>query len=164
MTHANGTVSVDPRQKEAAALLLSAIDLPAPAAQVAQIWLVAAAVCPGLKANQAMLGDRAGQLRRARDLIDQLLTELGEPDRLGSARDPAGDNSRNPLADVVPLFDRIRRAEPLLSVGIRKGRGSWYADLTCSLDPSFRRCVGTGADPVTALRQAYLVHLARRKS
>lgn len=71
-----GYSGLDPRQKEAAALLLSAIDLPAPAKLVGRIWLQAAAVCPGIKADQAMLGNRAGQLQRARDLIDQVLSEL----------------------------------------------------------------------------------------
>lgn len=69
-------VAVDPRQREAAALLLGAIDLPAPAAEVARVWMAAAKVCPGITAERFCLGDRAAQLRRARDLIDQVLSEI----------------------------------------------------------------------------------------
>lgn len=68
--------ALDPRQQEAAALLLSAIDLPAPAYHVVRIWRRAAQVCPGITIDQALLGDRRAQLEKARDLIDQVLSEM----------------------------------------------------------------------------------------
>lgn len=70
---------IDPRQREAAAILLAAVDLPAPAEQVAQTWLAAVVVCPGLTVSQVMLGDRSAQLNRVRDLVDAMLAEIQAP-------------------------------------------------------------------------------------
>lgn len=67
---------VDPRQRQAAAILLCAIALPAPLEAVAQAWKAAARVLPGITLEHARPGDRPAQLRRARDLIDQCLSEI----------------------------------------------------------------------------------------
>jgi hypothetical protein len=67
--------AVDPRQRQAAAILLSAIDLPAPLQVVAGAWAEAAKVCPGITAATTQL-TRAEQLRCARVLIDELLSEI----------------------------------------------------------------------------------------
>lgn len=80
---------IDPRQREAAALLLSAIDLPAPAAAAAKQWIEAASVCPGITADRVVLGDRQAQLRRARELIDQVLDEVAI-NGLPTADEPPG--------------------------------------------------------------------------
>lgn len=66
---------LDPRQRLAACLLLSAVDLPAPLPDVAKLWTAAAKVCPGVKVDQALLGDRLAQLRRAHELVVELITE-----------------------------------------------------------------------------------------
>lgn len=66
---------LDRRQREAACLLLSAIDLPATACDVARQWQAAARVCPGATADM-LVGGRRDQLQRARALIDQLLAEI----------------------------------------------------------------------------------------
>jgi hypothetical protein len=67
---------VDPRQRLAAALLLTAIDLPADMTGVARAGLQACNVCPGLTLAQVKFGDRVGALGAARDLIDAILQEI----------------------------------------------------------------------------------------
>jgi hypothetical protein len=75
--HAEDADLVDRRQRQAAAILLSAITLPAPAHAVASLWLRAAEVCPGISAEEVCLaGSRVGALRFARDLIDDVIAEL----------------------------------------------------------------------------------------
>ncbi|MDR3513761.1 MAG: hypothetical protein P4L73_19160 [Caulobacteraceae bacterium] len=66
---------LDRRQRLAAALLLSAIDLPQEMAAVARLWREAARVCPGVNVGEMRLGDCRGALVAARDLIDQLLAQ-----------------------------------------------------------------------------------------
>ena len=67
---------VDRRQRLAAAILLSAIDLPAPAATAAKTYMAAAKVCPGVTVADVRLGHRRDGLRRAARLIAELLAEL----------------------------------------------------------------------------------------
>lgn len=66
---------IDPRQREAAAYLLSAIDLPAPISVWARQATQAASVCPGFKADQAAINSRRVSLERAQAIITQLLKE-----------------------------------------------------------------------------------------
>lgn len=66
---------VHPRQREAAAILLGAIELPAPAADVARAWIAAAKVCPGIKADAAVFNSRRAGLQRAAAIIAELLEE-----------------------------------------------------------------------------------------
>ena len=66
---------LDPRQRMAAALILSAAKLPAEAAPLARLWMLAASLEPGVTIADMHLGDRPGALRAARDLIDELLEE-----------------------------------------------------------------------------------------
>lgn len=67
---------LDPRQRQAASLLLGAIDLPceclAWAAQLAQ----AASVCPGVTIDAEAINSRKVALMKARRLVDELLLEL----------------------------------------------------------------------------------------
>lgn len=68
---------LDRRQRVAAAVLLSAIDLPHPVEEVARLALAAADVCPGINVVEAMFGQgRKACLERARDLIEEMLAEL----------------------------------------------------------------------------------------
>jgi hypothetical protein len=66
---------LDRRQREAAALLLSAIDLPANLTAWALQIKQAARVCPGVTINQVQIGNRRGCLIQARGLIDEMLSE-----------------------------------------------------------------------------------------
>jgi hypothetical protein len=59
-----------------AALLLSAIDLPANATAWGRQMLQAAMVCPGITVDQACVNDRRTGLMKARDLIDAMLAEV----------------------------------------------------------------------------------------
>ncbi|WKL57274.1 hypothetical protein Q1W73_16650 [Asticcacaulis sp. ZE23SCel15] len=67
---------LDPRQREAAALIMSAIDLPAPAAYAAKVWMDAAVLCPGITLDAMAIGNRKAQLQQARYLIDTIIQEL----------------------------------------------------------------------------------------
>jgi len=67
---------LDPRQRLAACILLSAIRLPADAAQAAKTWAAAAKVCPGVTLGEARLGNRQEALEHAAALIAELLNEL----------------------------------------------------------------------------------------
>lgn len=69
---------LDRRQRHAAALLLSAIDLPAPAGAWARAAIAAAKVCPGIKITEVQLNSRVAALTQARDLIDEMLREAAE--------------------------------------------------------------------------------------
>jgi len=66
---------IDRRQRLAAALLLSAVELPADASNVALLWMVAARVCPGVTVAELALGHRRAALERARELVEELLAE-----------------------------------------------------------------------------------------
>jgi hypothetical protein len=66
---------IDPRQREAAALLLCAVDLPAPLAAVAGQWLEAGRVCPGFSLDQACMNSRRAALERAAGIVAELLKE-----------------------------------------------------------------------------------------
>lgn len=66
-------VPLDVRQREAAAELLMAFDLPQPMTEAATTMLEAATVMPGLRAGS--LGGRRTHLERARALIDEMLAE-----------------------------------------------------------------------------------------
>lgn len=76
-----GTVSVhgiamDRRQCLAAAILLSAVDLPQPADKVAQLWLAAAQVCPRITTGEVELGaGRVAQLLQVQRLVVALLDD-----------------------------------------------------------------------------------------
>lgn len=67
---------IDPRQRQAAAILMSAIDLPAPAFDAARIFGHAARLCPGMTMDMNPIGDRHAQLKLASDLIGQMIAEL----------------------------------------------------------------------------------------
>lgn len=68
---------LDHRQREAASILLAAVDLPQEGRKVARLWMAAARVCPGISVEAAMLGHgRRASLRRVRELVDQMLREL----------------------------------------------------------------------------------------
>jgi hypothetical protein len=71
----SGPDLIDRRQRLAACLLLSAVELPAEAGQVARLWMSAAKVCPGVSVAEARLGHRREALEAARDLIEDLLSE-----------------------------------------------------------------------------------------
>jgi hypothetical protein len=66
---------IDPRQRQAAAILLSAVTLPAPMAAWARQLSRAAQACPGIKIDQIYINDRTAALKGARALIDALLAE-----------------------------------------------------------------------------------------
>jgi len=80
-----GTVSVagiamDRRQCLAAAILLSAVDLPQPADKVAQLWLDAARVCPGITTGEVELGaGRLAQLQQVRRLVEAMISDCPNP-------------------------------------------------------------------------------------
>jgi hypothetical protein len=67
---------VDRRQRLAACILLSAIDLPANATDAAKTFMAAARVCPGVTVGEAHLGHRRDGLERAAALIAELLAEM----------------------------------------------------------------------------------------
>jgi len=66
---------LDRRQRLVAVLVMSAVDLPAPAEQVAKLWIEAARLLPGVKSGDIPLGRRVESLTRARDLLDELIKE-----------------------------------------------------------------------------------------
>lgn len=66
-------VDLDRRQREAAAELLMAFDLPQPMSEAAITMLEAAMVLPGMRMGS--LGGRRAHLERARALIDEMLSE-----------------------------------------------------------------------------------------
>lgn len=63
------------RQRHAAALLLSAVSLPAEMAKCAALWKESARVLPGATVQQLRVGDRLAALRDARELVDDLIRE-----------------------------------------------------------------------------------------
>lgn len=72
---------IDRRQRLAACMLLSAMDLPAPAGDAARQLIEAADVCPGVTIGDLPPlgpGSRRLFLQRASDLIDEMLAELAE--------------------------------------------------------------------------------------
>lgn len=71
-------IDIDRRQRVVAALMIMGFDLPQPIREAGQQMLAATKVCPGLKADEIpMQGSRNRRLalRRARDLIDEMLAE-----------------------------------------------------------------------------------------
>ena len=66
---------IDRRQRVAACILLSAIDLPAPARETARAWVAAARVCPRISVEEACLGNRRAGLERVAALVAELLAE-----------------------------------------------------------------------------------------
>lgn len=84
---------VDGRQREAAAILMGAIDLPAEMFAVSQLWIAAAKLSPGLTVEGARLGDRRAGLERARDLVTATLADLDSQPSDGSSpkTDPSHD-------------------------------------------------------------------------
>lgn len=67
---------LDRRQRLAATILMSAVDLPQPLPEFAKLTLAAARLTPGCKVCEAMLGaGRRAALERARGLIDEMLGE-----------------------------------------------------------------------------------------
>lgn len=71
-------VQIDPRQREAAAALVTAFDLPQDATAWAKSMLEACLVNPGMKLTS--MPNRIGGLREARRLIDEMLGEAGRAD------------------------------------------------------------------------------------
>lgn len=69
-------LGIDRRQRVAAAQLLCAFTLPAPAERVAAQIIDASACCPGLTMGEISLGNRQTALVLARQLIDELLQEI----------------------------------------------------------------------------------------
>ncbi len=72
---AAGTDLLDPRQRRAAAIILCSIDLPAEMGAWAALVGAAAALLPGITTGDVTLGSRDVGLRRARDLLDEMLGE-----------------------------------------------------------------------------------------
>lgn len=70
-------VPIDPRQREAAAALVMAYDLPQDATVWAKSMFEACLVNPGMKLTS--MPNRIGGLREARRLIDEMLGEAGDP-------------------------------------------------------------------------------------
>ena len=71
---------LDPRQRLAAALILSAIDLPADAVGWARQAVQAASVCRGVTLSQIDLGGgRTEHLIEARKLLDEMIAEKIAP-------------------------------------------------------------------------------------
>lgn len=67
---------LDPRQRLAAALLMSAVDLPQPVVEFSKLCLIASKLSPGCSVKDIQLGQgRRVGLLRARQLIDELLAE-----------------------------------------------------------------------------------------
>lgn len=67
---------LDPRQRAAASLILAAVPMPGEMAAVAHQWSEAASVAPANSTAQAVfLNDRKAALQRAREIIDELLSE-----------------------------------------------------------------------------------------
>lgn len=68
---------LDRRQRVAAAILMSAVDLPQPLPEFSQLCLKAARLAPGLSVQDAMVGQgRRACLEQARDLINAMLEEI----------------------------------------------------------------------------------------
>jgi hypothetical protein len=70
-------VEIDPRQRDAAASLLTAFDMPQEATAWGKSMLEACLVNPGMKLTS--MPNRIGGLREARRLIDEMLEEAGDP-------------------------------------------------------------------------------------
>jgi hypothetical protein len=71
-------IEIDRRQRVVASLMIMGFDLPQPMREAGQQMLAATKVCPGLKADEIpMQGARNRRLalKRARDLIDEMLAE-----------------------------------------------------------------------------------------
>lgn len=69
-------VQIDPRQRDAAASLLTAFDLPQDATVWGKSMLEACLVNPGMKLTS--MPNKVGGLREARRLIDEMLEEAGD--------------------------------------------------------------------------------------
>lgn len=69
---------IDPRLRLAAACVLLAFDLPAPADAVGRQFLQAASIFPGLKPGEVSLGNRRALLLQARGLIELVITEVSD--------------------------------------------------------------------------------------
>lgn len=67
---------IDPRQKEAAAALLMAFDLPIDILSASAAMLLASSINPGAKIGSMGSSNRLDQLNRAKELIDQMLEEI----------------------------------------------------------------------------------------
>lgn len=65
---------LDARQRVVAALCLSAMDMPAPAAAWAEQIRQAASICPGLTSNY-LHNTRLGALIEARELLNEMIDE-----------------------------------------------------------------------------------------
>lgn len=66
---------LDPRQRRAVAIILCSIDLPAEMGAWAALVGTAATLTPGLTTGDITMGSRDDGLRRARDLLDEMLGE-----------------------------------------------------------------------------------------
>lgn len=68
---------LDRRQRLAATILMTAVDLPQPLPEFAKLMMQAARLTPGVTAQEGMVGyGRMAALERARDLINEMLSEL----------------------------------------------------------------------------------------
>lgn len=70
---------LDGRQRQAAALLLCAVDLPAPMDTLLKLWRVGAKVAPGCTVADVFRNSREEGLQAARTLIDAMLAEDALP-------------------------------------------------------------------------------------
>lgn len=67
---------LDRRQRLAATILMSAVDLPQPASDFARLTIAAAKLTPGCDVKEAMFGaGRRRMLERARALINEMLAD-----------------------------------------------------------------------------------------
>ena len=71
---------IDHRQRLAACILLSAIDLPAEMGATAKAWAAASRVCPRATVAEVRLGNRREGLERAAELIQEMIAELPPAD------------------------------------------------------------------------------------
>lgn len=72
----DAAIGMDRRQRLAAAQLLTAVDLPCPVTEWAQLGIEAAKICQPLYVGELVVGKRIDGLRAARALIDEMLAEL----------------------------------------------------------------------------------------
>ncbi|MGQ3018759.1 hypothetical protein [Phenylobacterium sp.] len=70
---------LDRRQRLAAALCLAAIDLPANAVAAGRQLMQAASVCPGVTMDEIPTNSRREALTKARDILNELISEASAP-------------------------------------------------------------------------------------
>lgn len=83
---AAAALEMDSRQREAACLLMAAVDFPAPMHEASVLILEAAKLCPGITVDRVPIGQRILCLQRARQLIDDMLAEHSRAPEIGDAQ------------------------------------------------------------------------------